>query len=248
MMARSSHVALVTGGTKNIGAAAARALAADGHDVVVTSRAESEQGADLVTELEALGVRARQITCDVRDPESVRTLHDALDADDLRVDIVVNNASHRPHQAFLDITESDWQDVLGVTLGGAFRCTQRFAPQMIEQGWGRVVNLIGVRGQGGAADRAHLVAAKNGLIGLTRALAHDLGPSGVTVNAISPGTIATDRDVEDPARLRSRTGHGVLGRFGRPEDVGTAIAFLAGDDAAYITGQVIGVNGGELMA
>jgi 3-oxoacyl-[acyl-carrier protein] reductase len=240
-----NRVALVTGGTRNIGRATALALAGAGHDVVVVGRNAGPDG--LLDELRALGVRAAAHACDVSDAGQVIALRDVLAADGLAVDVLVNNASQRPHQPFLDISSEDWRSVLGVTLDGAFHCTQAFLPHMIDQGWGRVINLIGVRAQSGAAGRAHLVAAKNGLIGLTRALAREFGRDGVTVNAISPGTIVTDQDRADPARLAAGSDGGALGRFGQPADVAAAIRFLAGAEAGYITGQIIGVNGGELM-
>jgi 3-oxoacyl-[acyl-carrier protein] reductase len=241
-----SRVALVTGGTRNTGRATALALAGAGHDVVVVGRS-TDGTSELLDELRALGVRAAAHACHVSDAAQVRTLRDTLTADGLAVDVLVNNASQRPHQPFLDISTEDWRSVLGVTLDGAFHCTQAFLPHMIDRGWGRVINLIGVRAQSGAAGRAHLVAAKNGLIGLTRALAREFGRHGVTVNAISPGTIVTDKDVADPARLAARGDLGALGRYGQPSDVAAAIRFLASEDAGYVTGQIIGVNGGELM-
>jgi 3-oxoacyl-[acyl-carrier protein] reductase len=240
-----NRVALVTGGTRNIGRATALALAGAGHDVVVVGR--SPAGDEFVDELRSLGVRAAAHGCDVADREQVRALRDTLAGDGLAVDVLVNNASQRPHQPFLEISSEDWRSVLGVTLDGAFHCTQAFLPHMIDNGWGRVINLIGVRAQSGAAGRAHLVAAKNGLIGLTRALAREFGRHGVTVNAISPGTIVTDQDRADPARLAARSDGGALGRFGQPADVAAAVRFLASDEAGYVTGQIIGVNGGELM-
>jgi NAD(P)-dependent dehydrogenase (short-subunit alcohol dehydrogenase family) len=237
----------VTGGTRNIGAAIALALGHDGHDVALVGRSSSPEGEALVDRLEAMGVRATARACDVSRPDEVRALQEGLAADGFVVDILVNNASQRPHQPFLEITEEDWRSVQGVTLDGAFRCSQAVLPAMVARRWGRIINLIGVRGQNGGAERAHLVAAKSGLIGLTKALAHEFGPSGVTVNAISPGTIVTDRDRQDPSRLERRRGVGVLDRFGAPEDVAAAVAFLAGDSAGFVTGQVIGVNGGEHM-
>ena len=243
----SGHVALVTGGTRNIGQAIALALAADGHDVVLVGRRPSPEADELVRRLEGMGVRATARPCDVSRPDEVRALQAELAGDRFAVDILVNNASQRPHQPFLEITEEDWRAVHAVTLDGAFRCSQAVLPTMLAQGWGRIVNVIGVRGQSGGAERAHLVAAKSGLIGLTKALAHEFGRSGVTVNGVSPGTIVTDRDRADPSRLERRRGAGVLDRFGDPDDVAATVAFLAGDSAGFITGQIVGVNGGELM-
>jgi 3-oxoacyl-[acyl-carrier protein] reductase len=243
----SGHVALVTGGTRNIGAAIALALARDGHDVVLVGRRPSGEADALVERLGALGVRATARGCDVARPEEVHALREGLARDGFAVDVLVNNASQRPHQPFLEITEEDWRAVQAVTLDGAFRCSQAFLPAMLERGWGRIVNIIGVRGQNGGPERAHLIAAKSGLIGLTKALAHEFGPSGVTVNGVSPGTIVTDRDRADPSRLERRRGVGVLGRFGTPEEVAATVAFLASDAAGFITGQIVGVNGGEHM-
>jgi len=241
------RVALVTGGTRNIGRATAVALARDGHDVVLVGRTPSAGAEELAEQLRRSDVRATARSCDVSDHRQVLDLQEGLAQDGFAVDILVNNASQRPRQPFLAITEDDWRAVLSVTLDGAFRCSQAFLPHMVDQGWGRIVNVIGVRGQTGAAERAHLVAAKSGLVGLTRALAHEFGGRGVTVNAVSPGTIATDRDVADPSRLAQRRDLGAVGRVGSPEDVAGVIAFLAGGASGYVTGQVIGVNGGEHM-
>jgi 3-oxoacyl-[acyl-carrier protein] reductase len=245
--APSGHVALVTGGTRNIGQAIALALAENRHDVVLVGRRSSPEAEQLVRRLEGMGVRATARTCDVSRPDDVVALQAGLVADGFTVDILVNNASQRPHQPFLEISEEDWQAVHAVTLDGAFRCSRAVLPAMLEQQWGRIVNIIGVRGQNGGPERAHLVSAKSGLIGLTKALAHEFGSSGVTVNGVSPGTIVTDRDRRDPSRLERRRGVGVLGRFGTPEDVAATVAFLAGNSAGFITGQILGVNGGEHM-
>lgn len=241
------RVAAVTGSTRGIGRATVLALAAAGHDVVVLGHTGREAAQAVATEAESLGVRATARLVDVGDPESVAELTSGLARDGFAVDVLVNNAAVRPHTPFLQLTEGDWHGVLDVVLSGAFRCSQAVLPHMVEQGWGRIVNVIGVRGQSGGSERAHLVAAKSGLIGLTKALAHEFGASGVTVNAVSPGTIATERDARDPSRLESRRGIGVLGRFGRPDEVADAITWLAREQSGYVTGQVVGVNGGEHM-
>lgn len=241
------HVAAVTGSTRGIGRATVLALADAGADVVVLGRSDLSAAQDVAEQARRRGVRATARLVDVGDRRSVVSLQAALAADGFAVDVLVNNAAVRPHQPFLAITEEDWRAVVDVVLTGAFRCSQAFLPHMVDRGWGRIVNVIGVRGQSGGPERGHLVAAKSGLVGLTKALAHEFGPHGVTANAVSPGTIATEKDAADPARLEARKGIGVLGRFGAPQDVADAIAFLAGESAGYITGQLIGVNGGEHM-
>lgn len=243
----TGHVALVTGGTRNIGSATAWALASAGLDVVVVGRRQSAQGDQLVEQLGATGVRAVFRECDVSSPADVHQLQTGLARDGFAVDVLVNNASNRPHQPFLSISDDEWRAVLAVTLDGAFRCSQAFLPHMVEQGWGRVVNVIGVRGQTGGPDRAHVVAAKSGLVGLTKALAHEFGPVGITVNGVSPGTIVTDRDRADSSRLDQRRGLAVVNRYGRPEDVAATVAFLASEQSGFVTGQILGVNGGEHM-
>lgn len=247
MSAPSRHVAAVTGSTRGIGRATVLALAAAGNDVVVLGRSRLDEAQAIAGQAANLGVRATAQLVDVADPASVMALRQTLEGEGFAVDVLVNNAAVRPHQPFLEMTEQDWHAVLDVILTGAFRCTQAFLPHMLEQGWGRVINVIGVRGQSGGTERAHLVAAKSGLVGFTKALAHEFGSQGVTANAVSPGTIVTEKDERDPERLASRRGIGVLGRFGHPQDVADAILWLAGEQSGYVTGQLIGVNGGERM-
>ena len=246
-MTTARRVAAVTGSTRGIGAATVLSLAAAGLDVVVLGQSRLEAAEAVASQARELGVRAAARLVDVADRASVTELQRGLTEDGFAVDVLVNNAAVRPHQPFLELTEQDWAGVLDVILGGAFRCTQAFLPHMLEQQWGRVINVIGVRGQSGGSERAHLVSAKSGLAGFTKALAHEFGTRGVTANAVSPGTIVTEKDEQDPARLQSRQGAGVLGRFGRPHDVAHAITWLAGEQSGYITGQLIGVNGGEHM-
>jgi NAD(P)-dependent dehydrogenase (short-subunit alcohol dehydrogenase family) len=170
------------------------------------------------------------------------------------VDAVINNAGIRAHGPIESITLQDWDTVLTTVLTGAFLTTRAVLPGMRERGWGRVVNIAGMSGQSGAAGRAPVIAAKAGLIGLTKACAHEAGGSGVTVNAVSPGHIDTDRRpaLGDAATAARHYQHlteagNPVGRIGSVDDVSGAVSFLCGEDAGYVTGQVLSVNGGAYM-
>lgn len=241
------RAALVTGAGRNIGRSIALRLAADGYGVAVNAlRPASAQA--VVDEIVGAGGMAVAVAGNVGDAEEAqRVVAGALDRFG-RVDVLVNNAAVRPRARFLDITLHDWRDVTAVILDGAFVTTRAVLPGMLERGWGRIINIIGARAQAGDVERAHVVAAKHGLIGLTRALAREFAPHGITVNAVSPGTIQTDRDDDDPTRLAGRMAAAPMGRPGQPEEVAAMVSFLASDEAGYVTGQLVGVNGGELMA
>jgi 3-oxoacyl-[acyl-carrier protein] reductase len=240
-------IALITGGSKNIGAASARYLARDGFDVVIHTGSDTKAAESVARDVESFGRRAHVVVGDLRDRAFVAAMKQEILRELGPVSVLVNNAAVRPERSFLEMTDEDWRDVVGLILDAAFYCCREFVPDMVDAGWGRVINMIGVRGEEGEAGRVHVCSAKNGLIGMTRALAHEFGRRGVTVNAISPGTIATDRDRRDPSRLERRAHVRVTSQPGESEDIAAMVALLAGESGKFITGQVIGINGGERM-
>ncbi|MGH3342058.1 MAG: SDR family oxidoreductase [Carbonactinosporaceae bacterium] len=239
----SAPVAIVTGAGRNIGRSIALELAAWGADVVIIVRSNRAEAEHVAAEVRALGRRARVAIADVRDEQAVTSIAD--DALGLgRPTVLVNNAAVRPEAPFLELTRSDWQDVTSVVLDGAFVCAQAVLPHMLEAGWGRIVNIAGLTGQTGASHRAHVVAAKAGLIGLTKALALEYAAHNITVNAVSPGKIDTTRVDGPPRHYADR--QTPVGRPGRPREVAAMVRYLVSDKAAFITGQIMNVNGGLL--
>jgi len=242
----AGRAALVTGAGRNIGRAIARELAAAGAAVAVNARSSRDEAEAVVAEIRAAGGRAVAVLADVAERPAV----DAMLAGTLgafgRLDILVNNAALRREVPFADLSFPEWSRVLAVCLDGAFHCTQAALPALLASDAGAVVNIGGLTGHAGAGNRAHVVAAKAGLAGLTRALAHELSPRGVTVNLVAPGLIATRREAgHAPAH---RAGRATLtGRQGLPEEIAAAVSWLAGPNARYVTGQCIHVNGGAYL-
>ena len=242
----AGKVALVTGGGRNIGRAIARALAAGGAGVMVAARSRDdiEETARLI---ESGGGSAASFTADVTNPAAVSALVAATIERFGRLDALVNNAAVRTEQAFADMQFADWRRIVSVILDGAFLCSHACLPHLARGGSGSIVNIGGESGHRGAADRAHVVTAKAGLAGLTKALALDLAPQRITVNCVVPGRIDTARAPAEPGALPHRTAVPPIGRRGTPEDVAAMVRMLCGPDARYITGQAIHVNGGGWM-
>jgi 3-oxoacyl-[acyl-carrier protein] reductase len=242
----AGRVAVVTGSSRNIGRAIALELAKAGAAVVVNARSSQAEAEAVAEEIRRSGGRAAVKIADVADPPSAASLAAAAVDAFGRLDILVNNAAVRREIDFAQLDFHEWREVVAIILDGAYLCCHAALPHLIASGRGAVVNIGGVSAFTGGSGRAHVVAAKAGLSGLTRALAHDLAPHGVTVNCVVPGRIDTARGGgRQPAH--HATGDGPLGRRGRPEEVAALVRFLCGPDARYITGQSIHANGGVFM-
>jgi 3-oxoacyl-[acyl-carrier protein] reductase len=244
----AGKVALVTGGARNIGRAISRALAAGGAAVIVnahTSRADAEQ---TVATIHAEGGRAAVHIADVTDPKAVAALVEATVKKFGRIDLLVNNAAVRAETPFAEMAFEEWRRVISTVLDGAFLCTQACLPHIIRAGGGAVVNIGGMTAHKGADGRAHVIAAKAGLAGMTRALALDLAPHDITVNCVVPGLIETVRGLPGaPERPEHRRNLPPVGRRGAPEEIAAVVRLLCGPESRYITGQAIHVNGGAYM-
>ena len=244
----AGRVALVTGAGRNIGRAMAKALATGGAAIIVNVRSNKDEAEQVVAEIERDGGKAIAAVADVADEAAVLAMVADAARQLGRIDYLINNASLRQERTFEDMTFKEWRDVLAVTLDGAFHCAKACLPYLKASGAGAIVNIGGLSAHTGSKHRAHVTAAKLGLVGFTRGLAHDLAEDRVTVNLVAPGTIDTPRktDVVQPAHhLINNT---LTGRRGSPDEVAATVRFLCGPGARYITGQTIHVNGGAYFA
>ena len=244
-MSLQGKVALITGGSRGIGAAVAQTLATAGAAVAVCAR-NGEAAAATASAIAAQGGQALGVAADVSRAEDVERLMNACLERFGRLDILVNNAGITRDGLVLRMKDGDWSDVLAVNLNGAFYCARAALRVILKQKQsGRIINIGSVVGSMGNAGQANYVTSKAGLIGLTKALAREVAARGVTVNLVAPGFIETDMTANLPDAVKETyRGQIPLGRFGTAADVAAAVAFLASDGAAYITGQVIHVNGG----
>jgi 3-oxoacyl-[acyl-carrier protein] reductase len=242
-----NRVAFVTGASRGIGRAIALKLCRAGFEIVVASP-ELENNEAVAGEIRACNGEAMTLDLDVTSPESVKEGFAKTLKDKTRIDVLVNNAGIARDGLAVRMKPSDWQLVQRVNLEGAFLCSQQALPGMMRNRWGRIVNISSVVGQAGSVGQANYAASKAGLIGLTKALAQEMGSRGITVNAIAPGYIDTDMTKSLPEELKQKMLATVpLGRMGTPEDIANAVKFLVSDDASYITGHVLAVNGGMYM-
>ena len=243
----AGRVAIVTGAGRNIGRAIAHALASAGAAVVVNGRANCANVDAVVGEIEAQGGKALAVMADVTDEAAVERMAAAAAERFGRIDILVNNAAGRPEKALEAMSLADWRGVLATILDGAFLTVKAALPHLKHGGTGAIINIGGVSGHVGTRHRAHVVTAKAGLIGLTKALAHDLAQDKITANCVVPGLIETARDPNAQLPHHHSVSKTLTGRFGTPEEIAAAVRFLAGPQARYITGQTLHVNGGVYL-
>ncbi|MGD8398385.1 MAG: 3-oxoacyl-[acyl-carrier-protein] reductase [Anaerolineae bacterium] len=245
----ADKVAVVTGGSRGIGRAIALRLAEEGARVVVNYQGNQAAAEEVVAAIDALGGEAVAVQADVRDVAQAQSLIDAAKAAYGRVDILVNNAGTTRDTLIMRMSEEDWDVVIDTNLKGSFNCIKAVSRQMMRQRYGRIVNVTSVAGLEGNAGQANYASAKAGLVGLTKTVAKELGSRGITCNAVAPGYVPTDLTASLPENLVDlaieRT---LLGRAGTPEDMAAAVAFFASDEAGFVTGQVLAVDGGLSMS
>jgi 3-oxoacyl-[acyl-carrier protein] reductase len=239
-------VALVTGSGRNIGRATVLRLAGEGAHVIVNARSNRAEAEAVAREAEALGVKARAIVADVGKREEVQALADQALAAFGRVDILINNAAIRPHKPFREVTDEDWERVRGVVLDAGLWLTRALIGPMVDNKYGRILFFVGDGAYSGrGSGRAHISAAKMGLVGLARGLASEFAPHNIRVNVVSPGSIDTRRDNPEWYGGRPPDAAGIpLGRQGTVAEIAATCLFLVSDDGGFITGQTIHVNGG----
>jgi len=256
-----NRVALVTGASRGIGRATALALAHAGYDVVAAARAMVSTGASdsagvnagvnashALDELRAANPTASAVNLDLASAESIKEAIGRVVKEKGRVDILVNNAGITRDALAVRMKPADWDAVLRTNLDGSFLCIQQVLSGMMRNRWGRIINITSVVGQAGSPGQVNYAASKAGLIGLTKSLAQEVASRNITVNAVAPGYVSTDMTKDLPEELKQTImGKIPLARMGTPEDIAAAVKFLASDEASYITGQVLAVNGGMYM-
>jgi 3-oxoacyl-[acyl-carrier protein] reductase len=243
------RVAIVTGGGGGLGADMCRSLAAAGSAVAVADRVQEKIDA-VVESVEAAGGQALPVLCDVSDPSEVEAMTSTVARELGGIDVLVNNAAVYPRRAWTEIDEKEWDSVLETNLKGYFLCARAAYPSMLERGRGRIINVTSVTFFTGSEMLLDYVSSKGAVIGFTRALAREVGPEGVTVNAIAPGAFPTDAEKIHPNPEQYNQwvlDQQSLKRRGTPEDIGNLTVFLASDASSFITGQTIGINGGWAM-
>jgi 3-oxoacyl-[acyl-carrier protein] reductase len=247
-MSMEGRAAIITGGRRGIGKAITQVLARRGVDILIADREEEETQNTAQEIAAATGRRILSTLTDVSDYQSVVTMVDLALTEFGKVDILVNNAGITRDTLIVRMDESDWDQVLDTNLKGAWNCSKAVVRSMMKQRFGRIVNISSVSGLAGQVGQTNYSASKAGLIGLTKALAREVASRGITVNAIAPGFIPTALTEDLPAELKDTMIKLIpIGRWGKPEEIAYAVVFLASEEASYITGQVLSVDGGMMM-
>ncbi len=241
-------VVLITGASRGIGRASAQLFAHAGYRVAINYRQSRETAENLAASLQEQGFAAMAVAADVSCQEQVQTMAAKITTAWGGIDVLINNAGIAQQKLFTDITPADWQRMFDIHVMGAFHCCQAVLPGMLHQKDGRILNVSSIWGLTGASCEVHYSAAKAALIGMTKALAKELGPSHITVNCVAPGVTDTDMNAHlDRATLAALKEETPLGSLGTPEDVAHALFFLASEEASFITGQIISPNGGMVI-
>jgi len=243
-MSTQRRKALVTGAGRNIGRDIALRLAQAGCNVAIGVRGNTARAETVAEAARACGVEAIVCAGDLGSREGVAEVAQRVMKAFGHIDILVNVASARPFKAFLEMRLEDWQGVMDVSVTGVFLLTQACLPGMVERRWGRIINFTGMNSIRGYPDRVHIAAAKHAVWGMTKALSREFGPHNITVNAISPGPTETEQTPAFSELIRAQVKEIPLGRLGKPEEIAALTAFLASEEAGFITGQMIGANGG----
>ena len=243
----ANRIAFVTGASRGIGRACALALAAAQNRVVLAAR-QLDKLEEVANEVRTAGGEAFVVGIDLSSPDSIKEAFGKASKEFGRIDMLVNNAAITRDGLALRMKRDDWDAVIQTNLSGSFFCIQQVLPGMVKERWGRIVNITSVVGEAGNPGQANYVASKAGLIGLTKSLAQELASRNITVNAVAPGFVETDMTGVLSDELKAKITESVpLKRIGKPEEIAAAVRFLASEDAAYITGHVLDVNGGMFM-
>lgn len=244
----TEKVALVTGASRGIGRAIALELAKEGADIVVNYAGNKERAEEVVKEIEEMGRKAISIQADVSDETSVKKMIKDTIKEFNRLDILVNNAGITRDNLIMRMKEKDFDDVINTNLKGVFLCTKAVSRQMMKQRYGRIINMASIVGVSGNPGQANYVAAKAGVIGLTKSTAKELASRNILVNAVAPGFISTDMTAELTNEQKEAMLKMIpLAKLGQPEDIARVVRFLASDDSSYMTGQTLHVDGGMVM-